>query len=180
MIRGRRRQGGVTLIELTMAIVIIGIAVVGVLQVMTLTTAHSADPMLREQGQLIAEAYMEEILLKPVADPTTNTVCPAAPALRTNYDNVCDYNGLNDVGARDQFGNAIAALAGYTVTVAVTSAGAVLGTISNAGPPGPGLVRLLRVDITVTGPAGTSVPLTGYRTDYGCNWTTGTGCHPTP
>jgi MSHA pilin protein MshD len=171
-------ERGATLIELIMAIVIIGVAVTGVLQVMTLTTQHSADPMIREQAQLIAEAYMEEILLKPFVDPTTSTVCPAAPAGRTNYDNICDYNGLNDVGARDQFGNAIAALASYTVAVSVISAGAALDSINNTGPPIANGVRLLRVLVTVTGPAGTSVPLTGYRSDYDCDWGTGAGCQP--
>lgn len=167
---------GTTLVELVVSIVIVAIAVTGVLQVMALTTKFSADPMVREQAQLIAEAYMEEIALKKFADPTANTVCPAPPALRTNYDNVCDYNGLNDNGARDQFGNAIAALAGYSVTVTVTSAGVSLDNISNAVPPLPNLVRLLRVDVLVTGPGGTRITLSGYRTDYDCNWVTGTNC----
>lgn len=170
------RHRGATLVELVVSIAIIGIAVAGVLQVMALTTMHSADPMVREQAQLIAEAYMEEIILKKFVDPTVGTVCPAAPALRTNYDNVCDYNGLNNVGARNQFDTAIVGLEAYTVTVTVTSAGVTLDSISNALPFSPGLIRVLRVLVTVTGPGGTSIPLTGYRTDYDCNWVTGTGC----
>jgi MSHA pilin protein MshD len=170
------RHRGTTLVELVISIAIIGIAVVGVLQVMTMTTMHGADPMVREQAQLIAESYMEEILLKRFADPTMNTVCPAAPALRTNYDNVCDYNGLNDSGARDQFGTAIVALASYTVTVTVTTVGVALGNIDNTVPFSPNLIRVLRVLVTVTGPGDTSVPLTGYRTDYDCNWATGVNC----
>lgn len=168
------RHRGATLVELVVSIAIIGIAVAGVLQVMALTTMHSADPMVREQAQLIAEAYMEEIILKKFVDPTVGTVCPAAPALRTNYDNVCDYNGLNNVGARNQFDTAIVGLEAYTVTVTVTSAGVTLDSISNASSPLPGgFIRVLRVDVNVTGPGGTSIPLTGYRTDYDCNWAIG-------
>ena len=169
---------GATLVELVIAIAIIGIAVAGVLQVMTITTSHSADPMVREQAQLIAEAYMEEILLKPFIDPNTSRVCTPATVGRTNFNKVCDYNGVNDVGARNQFGTAIPALSSYTVAVTVTSAGAVLDSISNAAPPAAGVIRLLRIDITVTGAGGTSIPLTGYRTDYDCNWGTGAGCQP--
>ena len=105
------RQCGMTLVELIISIAIIGIAVAGVLGVMNATTMRSADPMVREQAQLIAEAYMEEISLKAFVDPSANTICPAVPAARTDYNNVCDYRGLTDTGARDQFGTAIPALA---------------------------------------------------------------------
>ena len=44
----------------------------------------------------------------------------APPASRASFDNVCDYAGLNDNGARDARGQAIAALANYRVQVAVT------------------------------------------------------------
>lgn len=195
MSRGRGpwsfRHRGATLVELVVSIAIIGIAVAGVLQVMALTTKFSADPMVREQAQLIAEAYMEEITLKKFVDPTAGTVCPGAPALRTNYDNVCDYNSLPDNVVRDQFGTAIPALSSYTVTVTVTNSPSAtvelkdnLGiyVINNNAPLLPNLIRLLRVDVLVTGPGGTSITLTGYRTDYDCNWGSviGFGCATLP
>jgi MSHA pilin protein MshD len=49
-----RSQAGLSLIELVMFIVIVGVAVAGVLSVMNVTTRHSADPMIRKQAQAIA------------------------------------------------------------------------------------------------------------------------------
>ena len=179
------RQGGMTLVELIISIAIIGIAVAGVLGVMNATTMRSADPMVREQAQLIAEAYMEEILLKTFVDAASATVCPAPPALRTDYhDNVCDYSGLTDTGARNQFGTAIPALADYTVSVTVSPSPADLtaavdlnGIVNDYGSV-PNRIRVLRVDVTVTGPNGTSTVLTGYRTYYDCVIGTGVNCRP--
>lgn len=168
------RERGTTLVELVISIAVIGIAVAGVLQVMTYTSGRSADPMVREQALMVAEAYMEEILLKPFVDPSTGQVCTPATVGRTIFNKVCDYNGLPDNVVRNQFGTAIPDLEAYTVTVTVTSAGAALDTISNAASPLPGgFIRVLRVDVLVTGPGGTSIPLTGYRTDYDCNWAVG-------
>jgi MSHA pilin protein MshD len=54
--RPHRRQSGLTLVELVIFIVIVSIAVVGVLQVISLTTRHSVDPQTRKQALAIAEA----------------------------------------------------------------------------------------------------------------------------
>jgi len=156
-IRLLHNQSGVTLVELIVAMIVISIAVGGVLLVMNYTTQHSADPVLRHQAIAIAEAYMEEITLKSYRDPDDNNVCPSAEASRDLYDNVCDYNGLSDSGARDQTGTAIAALASYNVAVAVSS--------TNYGPGGS-QVAGLQVDVTVIDPAGESLILTGYRASY--------------
>ena len=63
---GRRplvRQHGLTLIELVVFIVIVGVAVAGILSVMMVTTSHSADPQRRKQALAIAEGLLEEIEL---------------------------------------------------------------------------------------------------------------------
>jgi MSHA pilin protein MshD len=179
-----RPQGGLSLLELIMAIVVVGVGVVGMLGALNLTAGHSADPMIERQAQLVAEAYLEEILLKKFVDPEDDRVCPAPEGGgRSAWDNVCDYAGLSDSPPRDQLGTGLAALAGYTVAVTVTPsaaspAGAVaLGPLAN--DYGAGYIRVLRVDVTVTGPAGTSVALTGYRTHYRCNATLAPGrCRP--
>jgi MSHA pilin protein MshD len=169
------RQRGLSLVELVMAIVVVSVGVVGLLGALNLSAGRSADPMIERQAQLLAEAYLEEILLKKFVDPEDDRVCPAPEAGgRSAWDNVCDYHGLADSPPRDQLGNALAALAGYTVAVTVTpnagSAGAVaLGPLTN--DYGAGYIRVLRVDVAVTGPAGTGLVLTGYRTHYRCNAT---------
>lgn len=164
-------QRGVTLVELVMYIVVVSVGMAGILLVMNVTTRRSADPMIQEQAILIAESYMKEILMKRFYDSNTNNVCPTPEVGgRGAYDNVCDYNNLNDTsGARDQFGNAVSGLERYNVAVTVNNAGVTLGPtasqINNTG-----VIRVLRVDVTVThdNVPDLSVPLTGYRTHYAC------------
>lgn len=150
-----KRQTGMTLVELVITIVIVGIAAAALYSAMAAIGGRSADPMLRQQSLAIAEAYLEEILLQPFLDPS-NAVCPAPPASRANFDNVCDYNGLNDNGARDARGQAIAALANYRVQVTVTPQAWAGLAASDA----------LLVQVSVTDPAGQVLRLDGYRARY--------------
>lgn len=143
---------GLTLIELVVAIVVIAIATSGVLAVMNYTTTHSADPLLEHQATAIAEAYLEEILLKPFVDP--DGVEPEAS--RDLFDDVDDFNALPDTVVRDQDGTAIAGLGSYAVTVTV--AGEALGGIAAA--------NCQKVRVRVTHPAGVDIALVGYRTNY--------------
>lgn len=75
-------QGGVSLVELVVFIVVVGIAVVGVLAAMRLTTAASADPMIQKQALAIAEALLEEVQLQPFTycDPDDANAGTAASA----------------------------------------------------------------------------------------------------
>jgi MSHA pilin protein MshD len=143
-------QQGVTLIELIVVMVVISVALTGVMSVINYTTLHSADPVLRQQSIAIAEAYMEEISLKNFADPG------GPPELgRADFDNVADYAGLTDNGARNQSDVAILGLGSYTVNVAVSN--------DNIGASG---LAGLKIVVTVTDPAGESLTLTGYRADF--------------
>ncbi len=153
LVTTRISQRGVTLIELLLSIVIVAIAASSVLGVLSMTTGSSADPMVRHQASAIAEAYLEEILLKSFTDPDGVD----GEAVRANFDDVDDYDGLSDAGARDQFGNAIGTLADYTVTVSVSS--------SSALPLVPA-ADTLRVDVNVTWEADISFAFSGYRTRF--------------
>lgn len=144
-------QRGATLVELLLSIVIVAIAASSVLGVMSMTNASSADPMLRHQAASIAEAYLEEILLKPFADPDGVD----GEVARVDFDDVDDYDGLLDAGARDQFDNPIAALGDYTVSVTVTSSAAL--------PPIPA-ADVLRVDINVAWESRINFIVSSYRT----------------
>lgn len=180
--RRRAAMRGITLVELVMFIAVIAASLAGVLLVMYYTARHSADPMIREQALLIAESYMEEILAKKFIDPTSGATrtCPTPEGGRTNYDNICDYNGLGDSGARDQFGNAITGLENYNVAVTVSGgSGITLGPATNL-VANTGSVRVLRVDVTVThsGSPDLSLVLTGYRTHYNCSNDSDPQCKP--
>jgi MSHA pilin protein MshD len=150
-------QQGLTLIELIVVMIVISVALVGVMSLINYTTRHSADPVLRHQAIAIAEAYMEEIVLKEFRDPDTGDVCSTKEGSRALYDNVCDYNGLVDIGAHNQNGQAITGLENYRVSVDVTQE-----SFGPAGETVPGL----KVDVTVTDPAGQSLRLSSYRVDY--------------
>jgi MSHA pilin protein MshD len=148
--RGNRERG-VTLIELVVSIVVIAIAASAVLGVLASSVGRSADAMVLSQAVSIAEAYLEEIALKPFADPDGAD----GETLRTDFDDVDDYDGLVDVGARDQFGVALAPLAQYTVTVSVAPSAA-LASVPSADAQ--------RIDVRVTYPPNVTVALSGYRT----------------
>jgi MSHA pilin protein MshD len=156
----RRRRGasphrhqGVTLIELVVAITIVAIAVTTILGVIGAIALRSADAMVQQQAVAIAQAYLDEILQRWVVDP--NGTPPNTG--RGSWDLVDEYNGLTDVGAHDQFGNAIPALSAYTVSVTTTPSSALTG-VPSAGAR--------RIDITVSYAPSGSVTLSGYRTSY--------------
>ena len=70
-----RAQAGLTMIELVVFIVIIGIAVAGVLGVMIQSNKAGADPQMRKQAIAIAEGLLEEISLShfTYCDPADET-----------------------------------------------------------------------------------------------------------
>src|SRR5882762_11176683 len=87
--RGRRprprAQHGISPIELILFIVIVGIAVAGVVGVLSMATRASADPMIQKQALAVAEALLEEVQLQPFTycdpdDPQAATAQSAAPA----------------------------------------------------------------------------------------------------
>lgn len=152
--QGLRKQAGVTFVELIITILVIGIAVTGILQVMTINTGTSADPMIRHQAIAIAEAYLDEILAKEFTDPGG-----PAEAGRADYDDINDYAVINNAPVQDQNGNPIGGLNGYTVTVSVTG--------EALGPPGAQVdaANASRVTVTVNTPDKHSVAVSGYRTN---------------
>ena len=176
---GKTAQGGISLVELIMFIVIVSLGIVGILSVMNVTTKASADPMLRKQAMAIAESLLEEIELQAFTfclptDVNVTTainvgactggaagsedVLPGAPrvssvALRT-ANNVADYNQLALPVIYDINGNAVG-LPGYSAKVDITQVAA-LAANNDA----------LRIDVTVTDPAGQALLLTGYRFRY--------------
>ena len=65
MINRMPEQRGLSMIELMVFIVIVGIAVTGVLSVYSSVTRTSVDPMVRKQALAVAESLLEEVLSKP-------------------------------------------------------------------------------------------------------------------
>lgn len=193
MYNKRRRQQGVTIIELVMFIVIVGIAAASILQVMDLTNRNSTDPIRRKQAMLIAEAYMEEVqqaqftACDPIdANASTAMVlgdCATTPevfgpeggALRP-FDNVNDYVPNNNYVQGTPV-RAFANSAGVDTDVADVPLGAGLGNVQlsgytttlalrNVALPNIAASDVLEITITVNYGSGESVLLQGYRTRY--------------
>jgi MSHA pilin protein MshD len=185
------RQRGVSMVELVVFIVVVGIAVIGVLGAMRLGTAASTDPMVQKQALAIAEALLEEAQLQPFTfcDPDDANAATALSAAdctggaggandenrlplgpeagetragATPFDNVSDYNGLNmNPGIIGIDGNPIAGLEAYSA--AITVGNQALGAVPAS--------EALLIRVTVDGPPGTnvSVVLDGYRVRYAPN-----------
>lgn len=189
--RFSRPAAGLTLIELAIFIAVVGVGVAGILSVLDFTTRRSSDPLPQKQALSIAESLLEEVQLMPFTfcdpdDPAAATATgvgdcatPEAPGPEganesryadflgppnTPFDNVNDYNGFDTAtatppGIRDITGALVPGLDAYRASVSVVQE-------SLGGIPADGS---LRITVTVTGPAGTSVTLDGYRTRFSPN-----------
>jgi MSHA pilin protein MshD len=190
-------QSGVTLIELIVFIMIVGVALAGVLKALQVANRDSADPLIRKQSLSIAESLLQEIQQQPFTfcDPddanangaTSTSDCTISqdkggallatpsPATESRYDvsnpfdNVADYGGFSMPGSGCTGiclpGNStpLAGLAGYTVNVAIARAGAAAPFASLP------LDAVLKITVNVSGPANTTVTLSGYKVRYAPN-----------
>jgi MSHA pilin protein MshD len=146
-------QRGVTLIELVISITIISIAVASVMSALSTASARSAETMLQQQAISIASAYLNDVLRKAYDDD------PAVDegSSRALFDDIFDYNGIDDNGARDFAGNSLAGMTQFRVTVAVVDPGSLGGVPAS---------DIRRIDVTVRHPAIQTVTLSGYRARY--------------
>ena len=185
-----RNISGFTLIELVIAIVILSIGATAFVTLIINTTRNSVDPAIRQQASAIAQSYLEEVMLNPFCDPGFDpdgdpaTGCAAectvpacstgspnacgganapggAEAGRAVFDDVCDYNGLPDTQVRDQLGNLIPGLGNYRASVSVLddSSADFAGLSAGNG-------QVVRINVTVQHTNGTTVTMSGYRTNF--------------
>lgn len=183
------RQHGLSLIELLVFIVIVGIAVTGMLSVYSSVTRTSVNPMLQKQALAVAESLLDEVLSKPYTycDPddaqadtaTSATIGPTGCATTTEagggaeagedrystttpFDNVNDYNGF----VMDSSTAGIRDLANATIPgLGAYSASIVVQNSAGAFNGVPANETLI-VTVTVTGPDNRPITLSGYRTRY--------------
>lgn len=140
------RVRGFTLIELIFFIVVVSVGLAGVLQVMNVGVAASADPLVRKQAAALAESILQEVLQKAYTDP--DPAVTTGESTRATFDDVDDYNGRSNA----TFTDLPASLSGYTIAIAVA-------------PSTLGSVAAKRVTVTVSRGA-ESISLVGYRTAY--------------
>jgi len=186
----KRQQMGMSLIEVVVFIIVLGIGFAGMLILYNQVTRASVDPMVRKQALAIASSLLEEIELRAFTycDPDDTNVYTATgspgggctvdevigpEAGETRYadprfDNVNDYNGFtmgagtgNPMLAIDS--TPIVGLNDYRVDVAIVNAG---GELLNVALP----EDALRITVAVQHlPTGLNVSLQGYRLRYAPN-----------
>lgn len=185
----RRREAGVTLIELIVFIMVVGIAVIALLGVLSLTTKNSADPLRRKQALMIAEGLLEEVQLAKFTfcQPTANNVETAANAAACDgglaekwgaegtvrpHDNINDYVNASNTPAAAFDANGLLVdanggpmPAGYAATVTITPQ--VLQGVGTAGASAD--TDVLRVRVTVSYDGG-QIVLDGFRMRYAPNF----------
>jgi MSHA pilin protein MshD len=153
--RSPRARGpqGLTLVELVLAMVVIGVGLAGVLLAWSSVARGSADPLVQRQMQAIAEELIEEIALKPYA--AAAHAAPSTDCARDTWNDIGDYAGYATTGRICSIdGLPIAALAGYSVRVAIEPVA--LGGISAAR----------RISVTVSRSGSADLTLRTWRTDY--------------
>lgn len=146
MMRAPTHARGMTLVELIVAIIVVGMCVTTALSLVSLSV-RSATAMTRTQASAIAASYLDEILSKRYVED-------GVEASRQQYDDVRDYAGLDEMGARNANGTLITGLSAYRVQV---------GVFDDLMPNG---VNARRIEVTVTDPNSVTVMLMGYRTNY--------------
>ena len=155
----RTWQRGVTLIELVMFILVVGVGVAGILLVYTNTVRYSADPVIRKQMLAVAEAMLEESALMPFTycDPddanaaaagaalvgagncasTVEAIGPEAGEARYTpanpFDNVNDYAGFDTTTALP---SGIADIAGTVIGSLTGYSASLTATAQALGPAG--------------------------------------------
>lgn len=136
-----RRARGMTLVEVVVAIVVIGMAGSALIGTLSYLSSASSTTMRQAQAQARADAWLAEITGKSFADP--DGVDGEASYLL--YDDVNDYIGFNIVEG-----------ANFNVRAAI-NAGTLTGIPNNA---------VWRVDVTVDYDTNMSAVATGYRTNH--------------
>jgi len=138
--RCRQVARGLTLIELLIFIIILGVAATAILGVFGSLTRSSANLLPEKQAQSFAASKLAEIMAEPFA-----TVIPK-------------YNGANAVTFPDA--TAVASLPGYFVLI--TAVDATAASVITGGPAIPPAARLL-VTVVVTAPTGSVARVQAIR-----------------
>jgi MSHA pilin protein MshD len=145
----RRREQGVTLVELVISLVLAGLIIGGLWSVWVTLAARGADPLVARQSLAVAQSLLREIELQPLPGGVAGASAPG----RLGFASIADYHGLVLNGITDAEGQAIPGLESYRADIAVTAQGL------NGIPAGQGWW----LSVTVTGPDGKSLTLGSWR-----------------
>lgn len=190
-----RRQAGLTLIEVVLFIIVLGIGFVGIMILYNQVTTASVDPMVRKQALAIATSMMDEITLKPstYCDPDDSQVYTASapvvgatgcsaglvevvpnPApneqveVRSGTPPTLLFDNVNDYNGFSMSGGAMATASGNVISgLGDYSVAVAIAESTLSGVPA---TESLLITVTATHvPTSTTVTLQGYRLRYAPN-----------
>lgn len=178
-IASQRAQGGFTLIETIIVIVLVGAMMAGMTSLFMTNVGNSHRPYLRQKALAVANAFMDEIVHKrwnectPIGGGAINiasNLCPDgvttpipsigadAGEARATYDDIDDYHGLNQSPPQDSSAVDMPGYTGFTVSVTVAQPAGAWNTIPAVD------VRLITV--TVTSTSNEAISISAYRVNF--------------
>lgn len=142
MSSARRSSGssarGMTLIEVAMSTVIVGVMMVAALSGVAASAKERAAMANAATAQALGESLMAEI--DRVACGSGMIAADLGAGNRLAFDDVGDYTGLNDSPPKERDGTAIPGVSGFSRSVAVTNVDP--ATLSS-GPPTSGFRKVV-------------------------------------
>lgn len=169
----KRTNQGFTLVELIITVVLSGIAMVMFVGIYASTQVKSVSPIMQVKAAELAQAYLEEISLKrfdersPVGNRfrcdenpailCSNTLASEAGETRPRFDDVDDYNNLNESPPQDALGNIRNGFNNFSASVAVSYAGTDQGFAAR---------DLKRIEVTITSSEGDLFVFSIYKGNF--------------
>lgn len=143
----KKYQQGVSLIELIVFIVVVGLASSALFATYNYSLLHATDPLIQVRALELAQAKLDEVIaLKYDANTPTGGIPACDTALGSSCNNSPDAD-MNDV---DDFNNVTdTPYTGYSRSITVTTAN-----------------NMKLISVTVTAPKGWSVTLSAYRANF--------------
>ena len=169
------KQTGFSLVELIVMIVVLSVALTGVTIAINETVKQSPKPLVQTRAMELAQTYLDEILAKrfdefsgqggiPRCDSTDNAAQTCSNSMgneeggnRQLFDDVDDFNNLDNSPPINATGSALPIYSDYRVQVSVNYAGGDIG-LANRGAK--------RITINVTTPLGNTIPVSAYRVNF--------------
>lgn len=160
-------QKGVTLIEMVITIVILGIALSALISSLSSGISQSATPLWESRSLELTQAYLDEILAmkfdgtQPLGGGVVSGVCAISTdgQSRANFDDVDDYDGLNDSPPQlIETSLDMSTYSDFSVLVSVSCSGTELNLSDDAFAK--------RIVVTVNVPGGQSRSVAVYKGNF--------------
>lgn len=182
-----KRSQGFTLVELIIGITVFSIIMMVIIGLIGPQSRLSVEPVWQVRASELAQSLMSEINAKAFDEQSSlsangprcneGTPCTSSGNLgpdtgesRAAFDDVDDYNGLNQSGAAILSAQGVPMLyngeslyAGFTVQVQVYYDDNEDGVNDDAGGSGAVVGNVKRIVITVTTPGGEAITFSSYR-----------------